>query len=239
MIPGAGGAAAVGALLILLAILLGVGLLAWWAWRLWNARRGTPRPPLHAWQWIAAIVMSVLPIFTALMWVEWMISDHLRERQQVQQDRLRFFTLPQAVRWGDVVLPAGSHVQRELLDDLQPAKGDASDLRTMTDIRFMQATALGDMSINAMGSNGNWLLLELARPHRFAQESCPAGYTAQFKALKERARLQEVPFSVYEALPLRMADWQFDSCFNARAIMVRYWKASELVFAQPPDYGLD
>lgn len=239
MIPGAGGAAAAGNLLILLGILLGVLLLSWWGWRWWNAHRGTPRPPLRAWQWIAAVLLSVLPIFTAVMWVEWMISDHLRERQQVQQDRLRFFTLPQEVNWGDTVLPAGSHVQRELLDDLELPKGDASDLRTMTDIRFTQAVTLGDMSVNALGWNGNWLLLELAKPHRFAQQDCPAGYAVQLKGLKPRIVLQDVPFPVYEAQPLHMADWQFDSCFNSRVIMMRYWKGEELVSLDPPDYGLD
>lgn len=222
--------------MILLAILQGAGLLAWWAWRLWNARR---RTPLHAWQWIAAVLLSVLSIFTAVMWVEWLIHEHLNERQQVRQDQLRFFTLPQAVNWGDVVLPAGSHVQRELLDKLQPPKGDASDLQTMTDIRFTQPVSLGDISINAMGSNGNWLLLELSRPHRFAQENCPAGYTVQFKALKDRVLLEEVPFPVYEAQSLKMADWQFESCFDSRAIMVRYWKGDTLVWANPPDYGLN
>ena len=67
MIPGAGGAAAVGLLLMLLGALIGGALLLWWGWRLWNKRRGTPRPPLRGWQWVLAIVLSVFPIFTALM----------------------------------------------------------------------------------------------------------------------------------------------------------------------------
>lgn len=239
MIPGAGGAAAVGNLIILLAIFLGVWLLLWWCWRLWSERSGAPRPPLRTWQWITAMVLSVLPISTGLMWVQWVLSDYQREHHEVQRDLQRYFTLPQAVPWGDVVLPVGSHVHRELLEGGERLKGDRPDLRTMTDIRFAQTVPLGDLFINAMGWNGNWLLLELARPHRFVQEDCPAGYTVQFKALKNRALLEEVPGPIYEAQPLNMADWQFDSCFNARVIMVRNWRGDVLEWTEPPDYGLD
>lgn len=239
MIPGAGVAAAVGSLLILLATLIGVLLLSWWGWRLWHERRGTPRPPLRAWQWVATMLASVLPIMTALMWVQFLWSDYQRARYLVQQDQQRYFTLPQAIAWGDMVLPAGSHAERERLDGEERLKGDASDLRTLTGIRFAQARPLGDLFVNALGLNGNWLLLELARPHRFGKEDCPAGYTAQFKALEPRAVLEEVPAPIYEALPLRMAGWRFDSCFNARPIMVQYWRGDELVWMDPPDYGLD
>ena len=242
MIPGAGGAAAAGSLLILLAILLGVFLLSWWGWRLWNAHRGTPRPPLRWWQWVAAALMSVLPISTALMLVQMIWSDHQREVRQVISDQQRHFTLQQAVPWGDLVIPAGSHAQRELLSDDEPLKGDASDLRTLTDIRFAQTVALGDLSVNAMSLVGPRLLLELARPHHFAAQhgaaaqDCPAGYTVQFTALKEPVRLSEVPFSIYQVQPLRMADWALDSCFDAGAITVRYWEKEQLVWAEAPKY---
>ncbi|MBX8826537.1 hypothetical protein [Ochrobactrum sp. SFR4] len=83
MIPGAEGAAAVGYLLILLAILIGVLLLSWWGWRLWHKHRGTARPPLRAWQWTGAMLLSVLPISTALMWVQLMWADYQRERHEV------------------------------------------------------------------------------------------------------------------------------------------------------------
>lgn len=239
MIPGAEGAAAVGSLLILLAVLLGVLLLSWWGWRGWNQHRGMPRPPLQAWQWMVAMLASVLPIMTALMWAQLLWSDYQRARYLVQQDHLRYFTLPQTFAWGDLALPAGTHAQRELLEGEKKLKGDASDLRTLTGARFVQPQPLGELSVNALGWNGDWLLLELARPHRFAKQDCPAGYTVQFKALKPRTMLEDVPVPIYEAQPLQMADWQFDSCFNARVIMMQHWKRDELVWLNPPHYGLD
>lgn len=239
MIPGAEGAAAVGSLLILLAVLIGVLLLSWWGWRLWHERRGTPRPRLRAWQLTGAMLLSVLPISTALMWMQFVWADDRRERYEVRLQRQRYFTLPQAIAWGDMVLPAGSHAERERLGGEERLKGDASDLRTMTGIRFAQAQPLGDLFVNALGLNGNWLLLELDRPHRFAKEDCPAGYTVQFKAHEPRTVLEDVPAPIYEALPLRMADWRFDNCFNARAIMMQYWRGEDLVWMDPPDYGLD
>ena len=239
MIPGAEGAAAVGNLLVLLAILIGVLLLSWWGCRRWHVYRGTPRPPLRTWQWMAAMLLSVLPISTALMWVQFVWADYQRERHEVQLLQQRYVTLPQAIAWGDMVLPAGSHVEREQWDGEAHLKGDASDLRTLTGIRFAQAQPLGHLFVNALGLNGDWLLLELARPHRFGKEDCPAGYTAQFKALTPRTVLEEVPIPIYEAQPLHMADWRFDSCFDARAIMMRYWRGDDLVWMDPPDYGLD
>lgn len=243
MIPGAGGAAAAGSLLIALAILLGGFLLGWWGWRLWHAYRGTPRPPLQLWQWMAAVLLSILPIATALMLVEWALRDHHQERWQLRQDQQRFFTLPQALPWGDMVLPAGSYAARELLEDDVPLKGDASDLRTLTNMRFAQSVALGDLSVNAMGMQGARLLLELAQAHHFAAQGdaaaqdCPAGFTAQFKALKPPVLLSEVPFPVYLTQPLRMAEWAWEACFQSdAAIMLRYWKDGKLIWAQAPDY---
>lgn len=243
MIPGAGGAAAAGFLLMVLAAFIGALLLLWWGWRLWNERRGTPRPPLRLWQWGLAIVLSVLPISTALSLAQWALHDFMRERKMAQQDRLKHFTLQQALPWGEITLPAGSHAQRELLEGDESLRGDASDLRSLTDIRFAQAVTWGEVSVNAMSLSGRQLLLELARPHRFAApaqaqaQDCPAGFTAQFNALKEPVLLADVPYPVYEARPLSMADWVFDSCYQTQPIAVRYWRDGKLVWAQAPDYG--
>ena len=192
---------------------------------------------MRSWQWALAVVSSVLPISMAVMLLQWYASDVWRERQEAQQDRMRFITLAQPVPWGDVVLPAGSHAQRELLGAEEVLKADATDLRTLTDIRFGQAVAVEDLSINAMGLLGPRLLLELASPHRFAGQDCPAGYLAQFNARKAPVVLEDVPYPVYQAQPLHMADWAFDSCFDSQPIAVRYWKNGALVWADVPDYG--
>ena len=240
MIFGAGGAAAAGMLLILLAIFQGLLLLVWWGWRWWSAHRGAPRPALQTWQWVVAVLLSVLPIWTALLWGQDALSSYFRQQYLVQQDRQRYFTVSRATTWGDIVIPVGSHAQRELLEDEKPLKGDASDLQTLTGLRFTKAVPLGDLSINALGLNGQWLLLELAQPHRFAAEDCPAGYIAQFKALKPRTVLRDVPFTVLQAQPLHLADWSFDSCYDSpQAILMQYWEGGELVWMDLPDYGLN
>ena len=242
MIPGAGGAAAVGLLLMLLGALIGVALLLWWGWRLWNKRRGTPRPPLRGWQWVLAVVLSVLPIFTALMLAQSALHDVLNERKQSRQDKLRHFTLQRAIAWGEMTLPAGSHALRELLEGDERLTGDASDLRSLTDMRFAQTVVWGEMSVNAMSLSGKWLLVELAQPYQFAAhaqvqtQNCPAGYMVQFRALKEPVVLNEVPYLIYQAQPLHLADWAFDSCYLALPIAVRYWRGGELVWTGEPDY---
>lgn len=233
-----GAVALAGYLLILLAILNGVILLLWWGWRFCHHRRGTARPPLRTWQWVAAVLLSVLPVSTALMWGLTMWTNYQRVHDEIQEQRQRYFNLPQAIVWGDIVLPAGSHAKRDLLSDQQPLKGDVSDLRTLNSVRFEQAQPLDELFVNALELNGQWLLLELARPHRFGKEDCPAGYTAQFRALQPRTVLEDVPMPIYEALPLRMADWKFDTCFRS-AIMMRYWQGNDLVWMDLPDYVQD
>ena len=236
MIPVPPAAAAVGFLLMVLAGLVGALLLVWWGWRHWHARRGTPRPAMRGWQWALAVVSSVLPISMAVMLLQWYASEVWRERQEAQQERIRFITLAQPVPWGDVVLPAGSHAQRDLLGMKDELKGDATDLRTLTDIRFGQAVAVGDLSINAMSLLGPRLLLELARDHRFGGQDCPVGYLAQFNARAAPVVLEDVPYPVYQAQPLHMGDWVFDTCFDSQPIAVRYWKRGVLVWADAPDY---
>ena len=60
MIPAVPAAALAGLVLMLLAALLGAGLLSWWGWRLWHQRRGRPRPPLRIWQWGLAVLLSIV-----------------------------------------------------------------------------------------------------------------------------------------------------------------------------------
>ena len=236
MIPAPPAAAAVGFLLMVLAALVGALLLVWWGWRHWHARRGTPRPVMRGWQWALATMSSVLPISMAVMLLQWYASEVWRERQEARQDRIRFITLPQSVPWGDVVLPAGSHAQRNLLGMDEVLKGDATDLLTLTDIRFGQAVPVGDLSITAMSLLGPRLLLELARHYRFGGQDCPAGYLLQFKARAAPIVLEDVPVPVYQAQPLYLTDWVFESCFDSMPIAVRYWKNGVLVWADAPDY---
>lgn len=239
MIPAVSGAAAVGALLLMLASLVGLGLLAWWGWRLWHAYRGRPRRPLRVWQWIAAVVLSVLPIFTAvsLAGIAW--QDYRLERQRAEEDRLRHVTLTGPAAWGDITLPAGSHVERDMPDGGVERADGRPDLRGLREVRFPRPVRVGELWVNAMSVSGQ-VVLELARPHRFAAhggqpaEDCEAGHMAQFNARQP---------SLGEPFPprldgLAMADWVFDTCFQSDSgVMLRYWKNGELVWAEAPGGG--
>ena len=237
MIPGAGGAAAAGFLLMVLAALLGAFLLSWWCWRLWHARRGTPRPPLAVWQWIVAVVLSVLPISTGVMLVQMTLSQRYSDAQMAEQERLMHITLTRAVVWGDITLPAGSHVYRDMPEGGVERADGQPDLRAVQDIRFPVPVEVGGLWVNALSLTGQ-LTLELSRPQQFAAhkgrpaEDCAAGYMVQFNARQERD-----PFVIPEkAQTLALADWVLDTCYQTHPISVRYWKDGQLVWADVPEY---
>lgn len=249
MIPNVGGAAFAGLLWLLINGALAAGLLLWWAWRCKHALGGVPLAPLPIWQWVLAVLLSVMPIATAVGLVQMWLSDRYTQQVRHDQDVWSFQTLKQPMNWGEVVLPAGSHIERELpppwlvVDtSIPPELPDGKpDLRYLSAVRFAQPQQVGAIWVSALGVREQ-LVLELARPHRFAAhgdtpaEDCPAGYMALFnlgKPLLEGVHLSAQPNG------LVMADWVFDTCFQSEvAIMLRYWKDGELVWAKAPDYGV-
>ena len=239
MIPAVPGAAVAGLFLILLALLLAVGLLGWWGWRLWHERRGTPRPPLAVWQWIVAVVLSVLPISTGVMLVQMALSQRYADAQIAEQERLMNITLTRAVVWGDITVPAGSHVHRDMPEGGVERADGQPDLRAVQDIRFPVPVEVGGLWVNALSLTGQ-LTLELSRPQQFAAregrpaEDCAAGYMVQFNARQERD-----PFVIPEkAQTLTLADWVRDTCYQTNPISVRYWKDGQLVWANTPEYEM-
>lgn len=237
MIPGAGGAAAAGFLLIVLAALSGVFLLSWWGWRLWHVRRGRPRPPLAMWQWTVAVILSVLPISTGVMLVQMGLSQRHGDAQMAEQERLMNITLSRPVVWGDITVPAGSHVHRDMPEGGVERADGQPDLRAVQDIRFPVSVEVGGLWANALSLTGQ-LTLELSRPYQFAAregrpaEDCAAGTMVQFNA-----RQEPDPFAIPEkAQTLVLADWVLDTCYQTHPISVRYWKDGQLVWADVPEY---
>jgi membrane protein implicated in regulation of membrane protease activity len=240
MIPAVPGAALAGWLLLMLSFVVGGCLLLWWGTRAWSARRGRPRPPLRTWQWIAAMALSVLPIFTAVGLAQIAWQDYRQEQFRAGEERLRHITLAQPVAWGDITLPAGSHLQRDLPQGPVEEADGLPDLRGLREVRFPHPVRIGAMWVGAMGVSGQ-VALELARPHRFAAQDgkpaqeCEAGLVALFNA--RRPPPLDAPFPpLLDGLV--MADWVFDTCFDGGTSMsVRYWKGGQLVWADAPDYG--
>lgn len=240
MIPAVPGAAVVGWLLLVLSLAVGASLLVWWGWRAWRAQSGRPRPPLRRWQWAGAVLLSVLPVSTAVGLAQIAWQDHRQEQHRAAQERLMFFTLERPVAWGDVTLPAGSHVQRDLPQDEAGNADGPPDLRGLREVRFPHPVRIGAMWVGAMSVYGQ-VALELARPHRFAAhggkpaQECEAGLAALFNA--RRPPSPDEPFPPQHD-GLAMGDWVFETCFDAGTGMsVRYWKDGQLVWADAPDYG--
>lgn len=238
MIPSIRGAAVVGYLLIALAAVVGAVLLLWWLWRFVHAVRGTPRPPMQIWQWVIAIVFSLLPISTAVMMIELTLRNREADRQIAEQDRLMHITLTAPAAWGDITFPAGSHVERDMPEGGVERPDGTPDLRGLKDVRFAQPVAVWGLQVNAM-SIYNQLVFELDQPHRFAasagkpEQNCARGHMAQFVPRKQPQTEEEM------VLPknlgkLVQADWVFDSCYSAPPIQVRYWKNGVLDWAKEP-----
>ncbi|MBV8247324.1 MAG: hypothetical protein JO200_02625 [Comamonas sp.] len=239
MIPAMPGAAAVGLLLLWLAALVAAGLLLWWGWRLWQARRGQPRPPLRIWQWLLAVLLSILPISTLLGLAQMAWNDHRQEQQLTEQERLTHLTLAQPVVWGDITLPAGSHIQRDMPEGGAERADGLPDLRGLQEVRFPHPVPLGEIWVNAL-SVYNQVLLELAEPYGFTAPSqqtirCAAGNMVQLAA-SEQPRSFDATVFPKRLNGLVLADWVFDACFITSPISVRHWQDGRLIWAAEPIY---
>lgn len=232
MIAAAPGAAVAGYGMMLLAMVIAGVLLAWWLWRLVHARRGRPRPALSWWQWVLAMFLSIFPIFSAVLAGGIFLQNCQQQKTYAQQDRLRHLTLQQDTPFGEVVLPKGSHVERELPEPLD-IEGQAPNLRGLRHVRFAQPTSIHGVWVHAISTYPP--LLELAQPHQFAAlngqpaQDCKAGEIAQFKLSGDAmASLQNLHLQPPESFePSR---WLFDTCFQGDPIRLRYWQGEQLVW---------
>ena len=232
MIPGFPGAAIVGYWMLLLAVVVGGLLLTWWLWRLIHALRGKPRPALSWWQWVLAVFLSIYPIFSAVLMGGIYLQDWQQQKAYAQEDRLRHLTLKQDTPYGEIVLPKGSHVEREIPEP-PDVEGQPPNLRGLRHVRFVQPVQVNGAWVQAISTYPP--LLELAQPHRFAApnghpaQDCKAGEIAQFKLTGDAlASLQNLHFQPPE--PFEPSQWLFDTCFLGDPIRLRYWQDNQLVW---------
>ena len=108
MIPAVPGAAFAVILILGLAALVALGLLGWWGWRRRCASRGRPRPPLKIWQWVLAVLLSILPIFALVTTAEMLWNHHQSELQQAEQDRAEIIAQNEVWRLENLALPAAA-----------------------------------------------------------------------------------------------------------------------------------
>ena len=241
MIPAVPGAAFAAILILSLAALVALGLLGWWGWRRRCASRGRPRPPLEIWQWVLAVLLSILPIFALVTTAEMLWNHHQSELQQAEQDRMMNITLSQDVAWGDITLPAGSHLQRDMPEGGVEHADGTPDLRDLNDIRFPRPVSVSGIWINAL-SMGGQLVLELDRPHQFAAqngkpaENCERGTMAQFRHRSNDPDAMINWEKYRRPQTLVLADWVFETCYLSKPIALRYWRDGELVWTGEPDY---
>ena len=244
MIPAVPAAALAGLVLMLLAALLGAGLLSWWGWRLWHQRRGRPRPPLRIWQWGLAVLLSILPISAVVGLAEFAWNDHRQTQQVAEQERLMHITLAQPVVWGEITLPAGSHIERDMPEAGLERPDGQPDLSALRNVRFPKPLQVDGLWVNAL-SVYNQLVLELAQPHHLAArpgqpaQDCPAGYMLQYGNRQKQAEQDMFRMALPVLAPtLVMADWVADACYQSTPIQLRYWQGDQLVWAKAPEYAL-
>lgn len=233
------GAVPVGVLLMPLSFMAGTGLLLWWGWRLWHLRRGQPRPPLRIWQWVLAVWLSILLFSTLLGLVQMVWSDHCQAQQLSRLQRLTHITLERPMAWGDITLPAGSHIQRDMPQGSADGTDGQPDLRGLQEIRFPHPVPLGDIWVNALSVH-HQVLLELALPHSFTGPvprtvRCEPGNMLQLSPVERPTSFDRNLFP-RRLNGLVLADWVFDACFVTTPIGVRYWKGGRLVWAVEPLY---
>ena len=234
MIPNLAGAAVAGMLVMGISLLIGLGLMSWWLWRLVHAAQGKPRPAMAWWQWILAVTLSIVPISMAVSLGSFWLRDQISQREEHANEKWRYQTLQQAQQWGDVLLPVGTHIEREppppwqVVDtSLPPDHADGTlDLRYLRAARFPYPVSLAGMQVRALTVYPP--TVELDQPYPEGEAECVAGATASFAS--KDADTHASMYGIDAPQALFWKDWQFDQCFLGDPIRVLYWQGDTLVW---------
>ncbi|WP_375056863.1 hypothetical protein [Zobellella sp. DQSA1] len=230
------GAAAAGALLILLAMLIGGVLLAWQGWRFWMAYRGTPRPPLSRTACLLVSVIAIYPVLSALMMIMIKIEDLRAQRAEYRWNQRTFFTLREATPFGDITLPAGSRVNRT--EPRTPGvENSPITLDGLTRVRLPQPQIIAGMAVSAFEVLP--AVMELAAPHQFILNSgaqrgqtvhCEAGWLATFTVPEDLAIALHGDLQAGQpAAHFRPSRWRFRSCFPDSPITILALRDGQVV----------
>lgn len=205
-------------LITLFAIIIAGTLLFWALWRFIKARQGLPRTPLHPALRILVIILSIYPVSVATMYLQIWYSQYKQE-QAYQAAMLRRYTeLNADTRFGEIVVPAGSLINRGDPEHFTylPYSDPLLELET---IRFKKATPVAGVLAHALSVEGASLTIELAEKYHLetpeGAEVCPAGLILQFPfpegQISHEQRI-EPPYTWF-----RPSDWPANACFETVA----------------------
>lgn len=226
MIPGGAGAAAAAAILIvMLAVLMAVGLGGWWLWWHWCARQGRPRPPLSWTSRILAGVMLVYVLLCATLLAEIFISDALSERRELRWKARQYLTLSSPQPFGEIILPAGSLVNREE-PRIPGTENSPISFDRVTAVRLPHPLSVAGVAWQAFRVDP--AVVELAEPatfrvlegeHAGQVQHCEAGWLVTFHTPSSSDDLPET-VSDETAPVFQPSRWRFRSCFEGSPLVV-------------------
>ncbi|NLY65030.1 MAG: hypothetical protein GX070_08785 [Alcaligenaceae bacterium] len=229
-----GGIFAIVYLITLLAIIIASTLLLWGLWRYIKARQGLPRKPLHPALRILVIILSLYPVLVAMMYLQIWYSNYKTEENYKAETRRRYTELKADTRFGEIVIPAGSLINRG--DPARFTHLPYSDpLLELETIRFQKATPVAGVLAHALSVEGASLTIELAKKYQLetseGSELCPAGYILQFpfpeRQISDEQRI-EPPYTWF-----RPSDWQADACFESvTGVMVMHVNQDGIYFPE-------
>lgn len=229
-----GGIFALVYLLTFLAIFIAGTLLLWGLWRFMKARQGLPRKPLSPALHIAVIILSLYPALVAMMYLQIWYSNYNAEKNYKAETRRRFTELKADTRFGEIVVPAGSLINRG--DPARFTHLPYSDpLLELATIRFQKATPVAGVLAHALSVEGASLTIELAEKYQLdtpeGPELCPTGYILQFpfpeRQISDEQRI-EPPYTWF-----RPSDWQADACFESTTgVMVMHVNQDGIYFPE-------
>lgn len=222
MIPGGGGAAAAASLILMLAVLMAGVLASWWLWRHWCARQGRPRPPLSWTGRILAGAMLVYVVLCATLLAEVFIRDALSDRRELRWKARQYLTLSSPQPFGEIILPAGSLVNREE-PRIPGTENSPITFERVTAVRLPRPLLVEGVAWQAFRVSP--AVVELAEPASFRvlegedagqMQHCEAGWLVTFHtpdAPSETVSAETAP--VFQ--PSR---WRFRSCFDGGPLWV-------------------
>lgn len=229
-----GGIFAIVYLITLLAIIIASVLLLWGLWRLMKARQGLPRKPLHPALRILVIILGIYPVCIVMMYLQIWYGNYKQEQAYKAETLRRYTELKADTRFGEIVVPAGSLINRG--DPERFSHLPYNDpLLALESIRFQMATPIAGVLAHALSVEGASLTIELAEKYQLdtpeGPELCPTGHILQFpfpvRHISDEQRT-EPPYTWF-----RPSDWQANTCFESvSGVMVMHVNQDGIYFPE-------
>lgn len=211
-------------LMTALAVILAVALLSWGLWRFVRAKQGKPRKPLSALVQVIVVLLSLYPIWMGVMYLEIWYGQYRSDQAYKAETIRRFTELDQTTRFGEMLIPAGSLINRGDPDHFRHL-AHRDPLLNLETVRFNAPTSVAGVLAYAMSIEGSSLTLELAQEYQLSSSElsrrCLVGDILLFpypeRRISEEQRITP-PYTWFSP-----SDWEPRTCFDSTSgIMVKH-----------------